>query len=65
MLLARLPARLPVPKALLAMLEALLNLSHREKARVFMMVRTRAITSNQVLVACIESGIDTKCALCI
>ncbi|KAI6770131.1 hypothetical protein HG530_004760 [Fusarium avenaceum] len=37
MLLAMLPARLPVPKALPAMLEALLNLSHREKARVFMM----------------------------
>jgi hypothetical protein len=45
MLLAMLPARLPVPKALPAMLEALLNLSHREKARVFMIVRTRAMTS--------------------
>ena len=44
MLLAMLPARLPVPKAVPAMLEALLNLSHREKARVFMIVRTRAIT---------------------
>jgi hypothetical protein len=39
-----LPARLPPLKALPAMFEAWLNLSHREKARVFIMVRTRAMT---------------------
>jgi hypothetical protein len=37
-----------VPKALPARLEALLNLSQREKARVFMMVRTRAMTRGRV-----------------
>jgi len=37
-------ARLPEPNALEAMLEAWLNLSHREKAIVFVTVRTRAIT---------------------
>lgn len=48
MLLAMLPARLPVPKALPARLEAWLNLSQREKARVFIIVRTRAMTSEKV-----------------
>lgn len=48
MLVAMLPARLLVPKALPARLEALLNLSQREKARVFMMVRTRAMTRGRV-----------------
>lgn len=43
MLLAMLVAMLP-PKALPAMLDAWLNLSHREKARVFIMVSTRAMT---------------------
>jgi hypothetical protein len=36
---------LPPLKALPAMFEAWLNLSHREKARVFIMVRTRAMTT--------------------
>ena len=40
------PAKLftiPPPKALLANTDAWLNLSHREKATVFVIVRTRAI----------------------
>lgn len=49
-LLAMLPARLLVPKALPARLEAWLNLSQREKARVFIMVRTRAMTVGDMLV---------------
>lgn len=49
MLLAMLPARLLVPKALPARLEAWLNLSQREKARVFIMVRTRAMTVGDLL----------------
>jgi hypothetical protein len=44
MLLAMLPARLPELKALPARLEAWLNLSHREKASVFMIVKTSAMT---------------------
>lgn len=51
MLLAMLPARLPVPKALPARLEAWLNLSQREKARVFIIVRTRAMTGRRVSTA--------------
>lgn len=43
MLLAILPARLPEYNALPAMFDAWLNLSQREKARVFVMVRARAI----------------------
>lgn len=50
MLLAMLPARLDVPRALPAILEAWLNLSQREKARVFMTVRTRAMTTVAVSV---------------
>lgn len=46
MLVAMLPAMLPVLKAEPAMLEAWLNLSHREKASVFMTVKTRAMTSS-------------------
>jgi antitoxin (DNA-binding transcriptional repressor) of toxin-antitoxin stability system len=42
-LLAILPARLPEYRALPAIFEAWLNLSQREKARVFVTVRTRAI----------------------
>lgn len=45
MLVAMLPARLPLPKAEPARFDAWLNLSHREKARVFMMVKTRAMTN--------------------
>lgn len=44
MLVAMLPARLPPPKAEPARFDAWLNLSHLEKARVFMMVKTRAMT---------------------
>ena len=44
MLLARLPARFVLLNALPARFDAWLNLSHREKASVFMMVRTRAMT---------------------
>lgn len=47
MLLAMLPARLLVLNALPAIFEAWLNLSQRENASVFMMVRTRAITIKQ------------------
>lgn len=43
MLLARLPARLPEYRALPARFEAWLNLSQREKARLFVIVRVRAM----------------------
>ena len=43
MLLAMLPARLPEYNALPAILDAWLNLSQRENARVFVIVRARAI----------------------
>lgn len=43
MLLARLPAMLLEYRALPAMLEAWLNLSQREKARLFVMVKTMAM----------------------
>lgn len=42
--LAMLPARPPEYRALPAMLDAWLNLSHLEKAMAFMMVRTKAMT---------------------
>lgn len=45
MLLAMLPARLPPERALPAKLDAWLNLSHREKARVFIIVRISAIAA--------------------
>lgn len=45
---AILPAKFVVPSALPAKLEAWLNLSQREKASVFIMVRTRAMTGDQV-----------------
>lgn len=45
MLLAMLPARFVVPSALPAKLEAWLNLSQREKASVFIIVRTSAMTA--------------------
>lgn len=41
---ARLPARLPPEKAEPARFEAWLNLSQREKARVFIIVSTSAMT---------------------
>jgi len=41
-------ARLPEPNAVEARFDAWLNLSHREKATVFVMVRTRAITRHTV-----------------
>lgn len=44
MLLAMLPARLVVPRAEPARFEAWLNLSHLEKARVFIIVRAKAMT---------------------
>lgn len=44
MLLAMLPAKFPVLKAEPARFEAWLNLSQREKASVFMTVRTSAMT---------------------
>ncbi len=43
MLLAMLPARFPPLKALPAMFDAWLNLSHREKASELVMVKTRAM----------------------
>ena len=49
MLDAMVPARFPPEKALPARFEAWLNLSHREKARVFMIVRTRAMTCEEEL----------------
>lgn len=51
MLLAMLPAKFVVPRALPARLEAWLNLSHREKASVFIIVSTRAITMNHDILA--------------
>lgn len=48
MLLARLVAMLPELKALPAKLDAWLNLSHLEKARVFVIVRTSAIAIPQI-----------------
>lgn len=51
MLLAMLPAKDPPYSALPAMLEAWLNLSQRENAKVLVTVRTRAI-------AIIEDGIS-------
>ena len=47
MLLAMLPARFVEPSALPAKLEAWLNLSQREKARVFITVRTSAMTAGK------------------
>ena len=44
-LLAMFPARPEEPNALPARFEAWLNLSHREKARLLVMVKTRAIAS--------------------
>jgi hypothetical protein len=44
MLLAMLPAKLVLPNALPAKLDAWLNLSHLENARVFMTVKTNAMT---------------------
>lgn len=49
MLVARVPARFVVPKALPARLEAWLNLSQREKASVFMTVRTRAMAAYELV----------------
>lgn len=48
MLLAMLPARLPEYSALPARFDAWLNLSHREKARVLVMVRMRAIAARSL-----------------
>lgn len=48
MLLARLPARLPPLKALPAIFDAWLNLSHLEKARVLVIVRTSAIATGEI-----------------
>lgn len=44
MFVAMLPAKFPVPNALPAKFEAWPNLSHLEKASVFIMVRTKAMT---------------------
>lgn len=66
MLLAMLPARLLVPKALPARLEAWLNLSQREKARVFIMVRTRAMTVGGLLAFPSSHLCQTDfCSLCL
>lgn len=52
MLLARFPARLPEYRALPARFDAWLNLSQREKARVFVMVRVRAMATKRKASSC-------------
>lgn len=60
MFVAMLPARFPLEKALPARLEAWLNLSQREKARLLVMVRTRAMATPYHLVSEPNSCLPSK-----